>query len=381
LASAVSLSHTEDGLQQLSQIAGRSSFGSNVLEELQSKLDTGSPLDELKSILKEINSRLAEAQTADDAQDAAHQEQCRIWLADLDARIAATKIDILRIEGLIANEKNTIARLTEEIKGSDAKIVDHKTEIQSLETAIVDLNISRAAQHELFVNRTRDTSICIEAIKEIKATEGLGALGASQSTNADVYNADFYKHADTNSFLQTLSGKVQDDTAKNLVMLASAAVATLDKGDVDSLNNLLDKLNEELKTYGEDLVKQEDIDEAAYIAELGRLQKLLADEKVELANEETHNASLRDQKRIAEANLVALEKELEAAQKKLASLEETRRQDDLKCKDLHASYEQRTADRVTESATLAKIERIILQKLDTTAAHVKAAVDDVTVAE
>jgi len=321
LASAVSLSHTEGGLQQLNKIAGSSSFGQNVLEELQSKLDTGSPLDELKSILKEINTRLNEAQTADDAQDAAHQEQCRLWLADLDARIAATKIDILRIEGLIANEKNTIARLTEEIKGSDAKIIGHKSEITSLNTAIVDLNVSRAAQHELFVNRTRDTNICIEAIKEIKATEGLGALGASQNIGADVYNADFYKHADTNSFLQTLSAKVQDDTAKNLVLLASAAVATLDKGDVDSLNNLLDKLNEELKTYGEDLANQEDIDEAAYIAELGRLQKLLADEKIELANEETHNASLRDQKRIAEANLVALEKELDAAEKKLASLE------------------------------------------------------------
>lgn len=380
LASAVSLSHTEVGLQQLQQIAGRSSFGQNVLEELQSKLDTGSPLDELKSILKEINTRLSEAQTADDAQNEAHQAQCAAWLADLDIRIASTEADIARIEGLIVEEENTIARLNNEIAASDERIADHKRNIAGFEQEIVEANETRRAEHEMYVNRTRDTGICIDAIAEIKATEGLDKLSDNQGKEASTYSADFYNHAATNgAFLQTLSTKVQDGNAKNLVLLAAAAVSTLDKGDVDTLNGLLDKLTEELKKYGEDLDAQEAEDQKLYEENIARLQTLIFDEKAALAAEELVNAGLREDLRIAKANLVALKAELAAAKAKLASLQETRRQDEAKCKALEAAYDERTADRQIEGATLAEIERIIIEKLDTSADHLKDAIDHVTV--
>lgn len=352
------------------------------MQELQSSLDTGAPLDELKGILGEIRKRLQDAAAADDIQAQAHAEQCDDWLTKLDGWIKDTRADILRLDGEINQTENTIKSLENQVKSSQEAIKSMQDEVKGWNKDIVNLNATRANDKEIYDNRTRDTGICKRAIQEIFEVPGFDKLAANQEKDADTYSEKYYQTAETMpTTLLALADKVQDRKAKDLVLLAAAAVSTLSKGDVDSLKGLLRKLDTELTTYQTELNTDEAQSIRIYESELAAFQKLIADKEQDIIDEQGVLAGLEKDLRNARNKLKNLQAERKAAQDKLNDLLEDKKQSEAKCGELERAYEERKKDRRDEFDTLDAIEKIIKDQLDKTADHVLDAVEDVTVQE
>lgn len=377
---ASALSHTDSINHELAKVATRTTFGQNVLQELQTKINAGSPVDELKAILTEIVDRLKEAQTADDAQHAQHQADCESDINDLDNQIADLETVIAGLESDIETSKDRIKYLGDQIVTQEGVIVADKANIARIEDEIAALIAQRDLDHRTFLNRTRDTNECIAAIGEIKQVEGLDNLKARENETADDYNEAYYdKTPAAPSLLEKLAQRTTDETARNLVLLASVAAVGLSKGDVADLVALLNKLESELKAYLVELQEDEDESVRIFLETKANLEDELRLANEKLADDEAHLADLNNQLDAEKKHQQDLQNELADNQQRLADTRDIRAAYTKKCADLATAHENRTEDRNEEFATLEQIMNIIKEKLGGAADHVLDAVDDVTV--
>lgn len=375
-ASAVSLGHTSTSTNHLEQKVSKSTFGASVLAQIQEKVSTGAPVDELKSIIAEIRTRLTEAQAADDKQVASYKEQCTAEIAQLNKEIKDLEAVIAGLELDIQASKNEIIRIEGEIVATEKKITFDKAEIVRINGELDANEAQWAFDHETFINRTHDTNLCLEAIAEIKAIPGIDEVlsGNQDQTAADYQNDNIYT-----GLLETAAKKVGDASVKSFVELTAAAISQLSKGDVDSLKKLLDDLEQDLQDYLVELENDDKANEKAYQEKKSALYAELAFAHDTLAADELHLENLQNQLAAEKAHLASLEAQLAAKQKELADTVAELAATEQKCNDLKAAYDERSSDRVEEQNTLDEIERIIMEKLGGAPEHIGEAVKDVSV--
>lgn len=373
-ASAVSIDQTSSRLE--TAVRG-SAFGQNVLAELQSKLATGSPVQELEEIIQEIKTRLSEAQSEDDLQNQAHNAQCSSDIGKLNAELTRLANQITEIQGDISTTNSQIQITNTDIDRKESDIEQDKQDIIDTQNRITTANEARQAAKELYENRTRDTSECQEAIKEIEALDGLGQLESNQGDNADIYNGN----REYAALLEKTAARVTDPTAKSLVQLAAISAQGLSGGDVTRLKELLQQLREELTTYQQEL----DAGEAQSIADYNAL---IAAEELTLENQRSTQAAHERELQALQARLqkelghvAQLKLELAATQKDEKDTQDVKSTTETKCADLNTQYAQRSSERTQEQITLGEIEKIIRDKLQTgkLADHVETRVEDVTI--
>jgi chromosome segregation ATPase len=359
-ASATLLSHP--GAAKVQQ----SAFGSTVLAELESKLATGSPLDELKSILDDIRGRLKAAGEADKDAQIADTEYCNHENATYNTAISGERATIQQLEAEISSLKNLIAELTLAIEGLRTEIARLEQEMQANLAAQAAATAEREDQHEHFINNTRDSKTCIDAIDEIKALPELQDLINRQNDHADHYQEGVQLETNAGArmtaMLSKVSNVVTSEHVTSMLQIAALAAATLEN-NVDKFVELLNKLRSELSDYVVELQQDEDQQVADYTRTMGDLTtQYNALASAHRANLDTLMDKEKD-KDVAEANLIATETEEEAHQKTLAQLIKDRDALTLGCETRAANHQARMADRAQENATLDEIERIISEKL------------------
>jgi chromosome segregation ATPase len=360
-ASATLLSHP--GAAKVQQ----SAFGSTVLAELESKLATGSPLDELKSILDDIRGRLKAAGEADKDAQIADTEYCNHENTTYNTAISGERATIQQLEAEISSLKNRIAELTLTISGLRTEIARVEQEMQANRDAQAAATAEREDQHEHFINNTRDSKTCIEAIDEIKTEiPGLADLINRQNDHADHYQEGVQLETNAGTHMTAMLSKVSNvvtsEHVTSMLQIAALAAATLE-GDVDKFMELLNKLRSELSDYVVELQQDEDQQVADYtrtMADLTTMLEALTTEHHALLGQLTDATVEKDSK---EANLVATEIELKTHQDTLAQLIKDRDALTLGCETRAANHQARMADREQENATLDEIERIITEKL------------------
>lgn len=377
-ASAVSLGHKDASMNHLEQKVAKTTFGATVLAQIQSKISTGAPVDELKSIIAEIRTRLTEAQSADDGQMASYKTQCEAEVAQLNKEIADLEAIIAGLELDIQASKNEIIRLEGEIVATEKKIAFDESEIVRINDELDANEAQWNFDHATFINRTHDTNLCLEAIAEIKAIPGIDEVlsGNQDQTAADYQNDNIYT-----GLLETAAKKVGDASVKSFVELTAAAISQLSKGDVDSLKKLLDDLETDLQDYLVELENDDKANEKAYQEKKSALYAELAIATDTLEADKLHLEDLQGQLSAEQAHLAELERSLASRKKQLADTEALLAATEQKCRDLKAAYDERSSDRVEEQNTLDEIERIIMEKLGGAPEHISAAVADVSVAE
>lgn len=373
-ASAVSIDQTSSRLE--TAVRG-SAFGQNVLAELQSKLATGSPVQELEEIIQEIKTRLAEAQTEDGLQNDAHKAQCASDISKLNEELTRLAAQIAEINADIQSTNSQIQITGTDILRKKADIEQDKQDITDTEDRITTANEARRAAKELYDNRTRDTKECQEAITEIEALDGLDGLEAGQGDHADIYNGN----REYAALLEKTAARVTDPTAKSLVQLAAISAQGLSGGDVTRLKELLAQLRDELTTYQTELNDGEAQSIADYNALIAAEELTLLNQKSTLKAHERELEALeaREQKEIGHRN--QLNSELAATTQDETDTNAVKSTTETKCQDLNDAYAQRSQERTEEQITLGQIEQIIRDKLQTgkMAGHVEDRVDGVTI--
>lgn len=362
-------------LEHRAQAVRGSSFGQDVLAELQSKMDAGAPIEELISIIDEIATRLSEAQTADDAQNAAHREQCKTDIEAQQAEIERINGTVNDLKAAIATKKSNIAAKKGEIAGLEEDIKNDKADIAATIERITAANNTRKEAIATYNKRTNDTALCLEAIDDILALD-LETLAAGQdNTKADFEQHDFESAA----MLEKLASKVEGN-AKSLVQIAQVSAATLG-GDVDDLKQMLVDLKEKLGEYQVELDEGEKQNKADYEALLAAEQAELAKNRASLAEHQSQLATAEGELAAMEEALKQLETNLKAAEAALDAALATKAATEKRCADLNDAYAARTAERKEEDETLVAIKKIIEDKLSKSASHVLDRVDEVTVEE
>lgn len=362
-------------LEHRAQAVRGSSFGQDVLAELQSKMDAGAPIEELISIIDEIATRLSEAQTADDAQNAAHREQCKTDIEAQQAEIERINGTVNDLKAAIATKKSNIAAKKGEIAGLEEDIKNDKADIAATIERITAANNTRKEAIATYNKRTNDTALCLEAIDDILDLD-LETLAAGQdNTKADFEQHDFESAA----MLEKLASKVEGN-AKSLVQIAQVSAATLG-GDVDDLKQMLVDLKEKLGEYQVELDEGEKQNKADYEALLAAEQAELAKNRASLAEHQSQLATAEGELAAMEEALKQLETNLKAAEAALDAALATKAATEKRCADLNDAYAARTAERKEEDETLVAIKKIIEDKLSKSASHVLDRVDEVTVEE
>lgn len=360
--------------------AQQSRFGSSVLAELESRLATGSPLDELKSIIDDIRDRLTKAKEEDERQQVADTAYCTTTNSSINARIADYENTITAELASIRAHNKTIDEMTIEIATQEENIRQDTIKIEAVDKRMADLTAQRELDNENFLNNTRDSNLCIEAINEIKDLPGFGFLtddsrktqrsedGALSQTEytqqATQDNKDLYQSGvQMASLLQKVADKITSERVTELVQIAALSSALLSGSDVAKLNELLDKLKDELKKYKVELADDEAASLAAYNTEMTDLK---SQRKSYVAERDRHVEELAQAvttKEVAEANRAVDYIELAAARTNLANAIEERRLLTLGCETRASNHEARKLEREDEQQTLNDIEQILTDKL------------------
>jgi len=376
--SAVGLEHRNAAANHLEQQVSKSSFGKTVLAQLQAQVTAGAPIDELRSIIAEIRTRLTEAQSADDAQAAQYKTQCESEVAQLNQEIKDLEARIEALKLAIKAKKDDITRIEGEIKTTEDKIAFDEAEIVRINESIDANDAEWAKDHQTFLNRTHDTNLCLEALAEIRAIPGIDEVlaGGQDATAADFQNDNVYT-----GLLQKAAHKVSAPDVKAFVQLTAAAISQLSKGDVDSLKKLLDDLELDLQNYLVELVEDDKKNQAAYEEKNTALLGELAAANDTLEADKAHLIKLQGDLAQAQTELAALEKDLADTEQELTNTENELVATQQKCADLQQSFLDRSGERVEEQATLDQIEAIIEEKLGGAPEHIGEAVADVSVAE
>lgn len=380
-ASAVNLEQTSTRLQQVVRGSG---FGQNVLSELQSKLAAGSPVSELKDIINDIRTRLNEAQLADNAQNEAHQAQCKSDLETLDGELRRLDDQITSLNSQISKTEDQIQATGNEIDQKTNEINQDNRDIKDTEDRMTKATADRAAAKELYDNRTRDTTECINAIKEIEGLDlnGDGVLDLDHLESGQNDQASNYQGANNEyaALLEKVAAKTHDETAKSFVQLTALSMQGLTGSDVSNLKQLLTDLKNELNEYQNELTSAEAQSIADYNALMEAEQATLDNQKRTLQAHIDEREALKTRRAKETEHLSALNVELSATTNDRNESQSVRDATETKCKNLKAQYDERTTQRSEEQDTLDQIERIIDEKLVTgkLADHAEKRVENVT---
>lgn len=355
-ASAVGLEHRSAATNHLEQQVQKTAFGQSVLAQLQAQVAAGAPLDELNDIIKEIRDRLTAAQDADTNQRDQYRIQCTKEINDLNTEIDNLKTKIQNLKADIAASEAEIVRLKDAIAAQKQKILFDESEIKRVNEALDANDLEWQIDHQIFLNRTRDTKLCLSALDEIKQIDGIDEILAPNQDEVagDYQDSNFYT-----TLLQKAAKKVQAPSVKAFVQLTAAAVAQLDKGDVDSLKSLLDQLEQDLNNYLVELETDDKNNEKAYNEKKAALSAELNAAEDTLKEDKEHLARLQADLKKEEENLADLQAQLLQTQDDLRAKEAELAATEQKCKDLEEAYQTRSSERTEELKTLAEIERII----------------------
>jgi hypothetical protein len=342
----------------------QSAFGQTVLAQLQNKISQGTPADELNSIIEEIRKRLTDAQNEDGLQSAEYHRQCVAEDAGLAQDIINKNTDITNKLSDIDNKESEIRTLTDHIAAYADKIIRDQATIDSVD-AELSVNEDEWAQDQaLYKNRTDDTNTCIEAINEIRQLD-LGKLKSGQEDDATDYQRnDIYN--EKLSLFQKLSTKVHDKTVLAFVETTSLAMAQMTKGQIEDLESLLTKLEQDLENYLLELTSDNGKNFEAYKEKKLALGAELADATATKAADTATHAQKQADKQKAQQELKVLDQELASERALLLGLQNEKVATAQKCSDLAAAFSTRSSERSEELDTLAQIEQIIADKLGAT---------------
>lgn len=327
------------------------------MAELEDKLATGTPLDELMSILDDIRERVNEAERADVEAQAADTQYCDDRDAKLMEDVRLEQQQVETINATINKDKATIKKLTAEMKRLDGEINRLDGEIEANKADQKKRTDERTKQKTEFRDGVSDANICITAIDEIQALGGMVGLRDRQNDDESDYQAG------VTNLLQTLSTKVQHTEVLNLVQLSALTVATLDKGDVDKLDELLQKLEDELKKYIKDITADDKALDRQHKKTMADLAKTLSDLEADLRQTREAYSDATVKKISAESRVQANTIEMGEAVESLAAVQTE--VDDLRdgCSTRLAAHKTRSEERTEEKETINSIEKILREKL------------------
>jgi len=342
----------------------QSQFGSTVLAELESKLQTGSPLDELLSILNDIRGRLTAAAAVDAAEQADDTAFCEHENNTLNTDITLENSAIASAQATISAQTAEIARLTEVIAGLDAVIATTEQDIADNEKEQAERIAVREQEHETFITNDRDTDICINAIAEIQAMDldqlanGKNGYGGQQDDASD-YQAGVRMTA----LLQKVAGKVNNEHVVSLLQIAALSSAAMGNDDVDRMIALLNRLASELADYKVELKNDEDEQLRLHQNAMADLKNVNTNLTAQLFqyNNEREDAGVAKDKALATKAAAEIElKDHTATRDALVT-----NQQDLTdgCNARAASHVLRQDQRKAEHETLNEIEKTLTTKL------------------
>jgi len=338
-----------------------SPFGNSVLAELESKLAAGTPLDELKSILQDIRARLNLASQADIAAQDADTDYCTERAGKLSTDITLESEAISALNATINANELVVENAQKEMDKLTIEIADLERQKKENEDEQTRRNDEREDQNTDWIAGKTDAKICLGAIEDIKTLPELGLLSRKQGDNA----GNFQQGVRLSAMVEALSSKVTHPQVQSFVQLAALAMAASETGndDVDRLLALVQKLEDELNQYIVDIAA----DEAALlrqhtiaIADLRTTHAHIVDT---IAAKRAQFQVESDKKAFAEDRIQADTAEMNEAQASKNALVTELSDLNSGCAARSAAHDVREQERVDESATIDKIERILEEKL------------------
>lgn len=372
---SVSLAHRDTVAKDIEHV-GRSQFGATVLAQLQEKIAAGSPVNQLLSIIQEIRDRLKLAQDEDSKQSTEYKRQCADEQQKLENEITGKEGDIEAKSAEIAAKERQIVNLSNLIDAYNKKIKDDADAIERISQNIGDNKAEMERDTVTWQSRKNDTRDTIAAVAEIKEIVATADLSRNQNDNAGNYALDATVYT---GLFQKAMNRVTDKNLRSFLEVTQTAIRSMQAGDIDSLNNLLDDLTKDLQRYLSDL----DTEHAENVRFFTEKNAALEGELVAANQLKTNDMQVRarhsEEKVTAQAELRELDNNKVELQTQLHNLRADKAAADQKCKDLDADYMLRSKDRTEEQRTLDEIENIVQNRLANSNEHLANAVAGVSV--
>lgn len=363
-AGAVNLAHVPDFA-----VKDRSPFASAVLAELNGHLSAGGPADQLQQIVRDIRARVTAAGEGDDSGWLDRETTCGIEIQKLQDQIEEQQKLLSENQG----KQKTEEALIKEMLAAEQKFATARdgfnAEAEQIQKDLDEAQRKRDFEAEVFVNRTKDTNECIDAVNEILALDGNGILKKNQGRNRDTIEQKYdYERGSTEyntvaisnqTLLASLQSKVSTQSARALI----ADTLDADPKNYDDLEELLGVLNRELEKYGKELarVETEAIGNHATAKEDGETAKEGKEEEAATAE---NNRKTSEETRIgAQGRLATLQTEEIAINTEITDLGTAKSTWQRTCASQLKEYRTRGNERAEELKTLKEIERLLQEKL------------------
>lgn len=344
-------------------------LGQSILLELNSNEEVAPSLEGLVQLVQDIRTRIEDAQEADAARQENRVQQCQDDLLSLNQKKNNTILAIKAKQGQIAETSMQIGRLDRAIQILQDRIVDDRKNLGLEREKLSNETRDRLEEHAIFVQRTADTVAAIAAVDEILGL-GWDVLEKRQDDSADDFANDDYKSTAVANFLQEKAKVLGEGVAKSLLQVAGLAASGLDKGDVDRLKELLNRLADELATYKQELEDDETqaqadfvVDERSYRESIDLWEKKLLDDINEKNRLIARRADAVTAIELYQEQWSGLKEQYTGLPDNPGAIEVLLSATIDECNTWQETYNARTAQRTAELGVISQIEAILDEKI------------------